>query len=1045
MKKSIRKMLAFMLSVLMLISAIPMASMAEGMSYEEGDFIYEINGEEATIIGYKGTATDIVIPDLMGGAYTVVAIGYKSDDTPVFYNNTNITSVILPDSVTEVVPSAFYGCTNLKDVDLGDGVTVIGNSAFQNSGLETIIIGEKLTAIASLGLVSGNLKNIYFKGTEKQWAQIDKSGIIDSGSLKISYNYNWVCEDNGCKVEYVEAKEPTCYEKGNIAYNLCPVCLTKTTPDGEGIDGDVTLAESHSWVEANCTTPRTCSLCGKTDGDIPNHKDEDDNGYCDVEDCGVLLCNHEGQELITKNVEYATCEEPGYTGDKYCEKCDTKVVDGTVIEPLDHDRIFHEAKAPTCTVGGWDAYETCSRCAYSTRVDLPENGHIEVRGQDVPATCTKNGFNDTVVCETCGITVSEGEMVPKLGHNMVKNEVRSFDSTCKINGELYMVCSREGCDYEDDVIILDLVGCTYTHFYVTESPTCNETGLEASVCDVCGIPKAFVIPKLGHSYDLEVADTNNDGTHTVYCTACDENTVGHLSVVSCIYDEAVTAPTCTQAGYTTYTCAVCEYSYQGAETDANGHDYGEWESNDNGTHTRECTVCSDEEDRTQTENCTFGEWTETVAPKCEENGEKERVCSECEYVETADVDMLGHKDENNDHNCDNEGCDVPQGTHADEDSDHACDYGCDVEIGECEDTDSDHECDHGCGATFGECSDSANDDDHTCDYGCGEVLEECADGDDKNHSCDICGEENITEHIWVEADCVTPETCSHCEETRAPKLGHDEIHHDAQKVTCTEIGWDAYVTCSRCDYTTYEEIPALTHNIIDVEAQAPTCTEIGWEAYEYCDRCDYSTYEEIEANGHDEVVVPGTDATCTEDGITDGLYCEVCDTVTLEQETIEALGHDFEIDEANSKKVTCTEDGIIAEKCSRCDAKEVTTVEATGHSITSWVTSEEPTCTKEGSSIGRCTLCRYYTETKKIDKIPCADENGNKKCDMCEKAIQDSTTEKPDENKPDDTTDPCACYCHTKGIIRFFLFDIPLLFQRFFGLNKTCKCGATHY
>lgn len=41
--------------------------------------------------------------------------------------------------------------------------------------------------------------------------------------------------------------------------------------------------------------------------------------------------------------------------------------------------------------------------------------------------------------------------------------------------------------------------------------------------------------------------------------------------------------------------------------------------------------------------------------------------------------------------------------------------------------------------------------------------------------------------------------------------GHDEISHEAKVPTCTEIGWDTYVSCSRCDYTTYEEKEALAH------------------------------------------------------------------------------------------------------------------------------------------------------------------------------------------------------------------------------------------
>ena len=34
--------------------------------------------------------------------------------------------------------------------------------------------------------------------------------------------------------------------------------------------------------------------------------------------------------------------------------------------------------------------------------------------------------------------------------------------------------------------------------------------------------------------------------------------------------------------------------------------------------------------------------------------------------------------------------------------------------------------------------------------------------------------------------------------------GHNEIPHVAKAPTCKDIGWNAYVTCSRCSYTTYE-------------------------------------------------------------------------------------------------------------------------------------------------------------------------------------------------------------------------------------------------
>ncbi len=84
------------------------------------------------------------------------------------------------------------------------------------------------------------------------------------------------------------------------------------------------------------------------------------------------------------------------------------------------------------------------------------------------------------------------------------------------------------------------------------------------------------------------------------------------------------------------------------------------------------------------------------------------------------------------------------------------------------------------------------------------------------------------EHTWDNGVITTPATCTEegvktftcteCDKTRieiADALGHDEVLHEAQAATCTEIGWETYVTCSRCDYTTYEEITALGHTYAD--------------------------------------------------------------------------------------------------------------------------------------------------------------------------------------------------------------------------------------
>ncbi|MGN0819070.1 MAG: hypothetical protein ACI4M6_01565 [Christensenellaceae bacterium] len=55
-----------------------------------------------------------------------------------------------------------------------------------------------------------------------------------------------------------------------------------------------------------------------------------------------------------------------------------------------------------------------------------------------------------------------------------------------------------------------------------------------------------------------------------------------------------------------------------------------------------------------------------------------------------------------------------------------------------------------------------------------------------------------------------------------------------------------------------------------------------------------ATYDaDLPLADHTDEVIAGKPATCTETGLTDGARCSVCGEITLEQQVIEALGHDF--------------------------------------------------------------------------------------------------------------------------------------------------------
>lgn len=203
------------------------------------------------------------------------------------------------------------------------------------------------------------------------------------------------------------------------------------------------------------------------------------------------------------------------------------------------------------------------------------------------------------------------------------------------------------------------------------------------------------------------------------------------------------------------------------------------------------------------------------------------------------------------------------------------------------------------------------------------------------------------------------DTCSRCDYTtyaELPALNHDLKQHAAKAATCTEKGWDAYEACSRCDYTTRKEIPALNHDFVHHDAQAPTCTEKGWDAYETCSRCNYTTYAELPAQ-HDLRHHAAKAPTCTGIGWDAYETCSRCDYTTYAE--LPALNHALVQHEAQAP--TCTEPGWDAyETCSRCDYTTYVERPALKHYLRQRVI-KAPTCTEMGWAYETCYRCDYTT------------------------------------------------------------------------------------
>ena len=114
--------------------------------------------------------------DTLSGAYSV-----KQGTTVIAYNafeNSAITGITLPDSVTHIGDRAFYACYNLQRAALGNGVVSIGAWAFNEcSNLQSITVGNTVTSIGIFAF-----RNTAFFNDDANW----EDGILFLGNYLIA-------------------------------------------------------------------------------------------------------------------------------------------------------------------------------------------------------------------------------------------------------------------------------------------------------------------------------------------------------------------------------------------------------------------------------------------------------------------------------------------------------------------------------------------------------------------------------------------------------------------------------------------------------------------------------------------------------------------------------------------------------------------------------------------------------------------------------------------------------------------------------------------
>ena len=189
----------------------------------------------------------------------------------------------------------------------------------------------------------------------------------------------------------------------------------------------------------------------------------------------------------------------------------------------------------------------------------------------------------------------------------------------------------------------------------------------------------------------------------------------------------------------------------------------------------------------------------------------------------------------------------------------------------------------------------------------------------------------ITKQPTCTAEGTKTKTCTQCGATvteTIAKLSHSYIT-TVVAPTCTTDGYTLH-KCSVCG-TSYKDSTtrATGHSYGNsVVTKQPTCTSEG-AAIKTCTKCNATVTEKLPAKGHTAVTDKGYSATCTTAGKTDGSHCSVCGAVIKAQ----------------------------------------TTITATGHKSSGWITDKAASIGVKGSKHKECTVCKKVLETAEIPAL----------------------------------------------------------------------------
>ncbi len=734
---------------------------------------------EYTLVAYRGNQDTVTLPRRINGkAYRIYHLdgikhvifpsGWTEISWDAFLNSQVLESVVIPEGVCVIGTGAFAQCPNLTSVTLPNSLREIDYYAFARSGLVTLHIPSSVTVIGDYAfeectsLTSVTLPNITEIGRQMFGGCTSLKEITIPSSVQVIRDHAFY--GSGLVTLHIPYGVT---EIQNSAFEYCRELTNISLPDSLSVIGS-NVFKSVPY----------CSDPANWDGDAL----------------------YIGRHLIRVGAELT----------EFVARPDT----GAIAQDAFADSKY---TLRTLTIGGDqpDVLKGMTNLETLILYELPKNYNLL-------SYFNRYSYNATVPITFKTVVLRQGCMLRSswLFSNLTGLTIYVEELSRNLNWDRDYENWHGGnrAYYGDQWITAtfkDLDGSVITNEYYLTSQVirqpfmesgANEDGLLFVGWDINGDGLSDLVPATSATdisaravysthrpgmWEEKAPDCMTAGYRRLHCLDCDQiieeifyPAHGHISSERL----DTVAPTCTEEGYTLHTCAICGSAFRVDPVPATGHSFGD-------------------------------PLTETTA-SCQKTGLRYCICTVCGVRQDEVLPLIGH--------------------HYTQQAQQAATC-----------------------AKMGQTT-------YAC-LTCQQTLQEETAKSAHNYAQKKISEELLSlltafdSNIAWSMDEGAPFCliCTDCQSimttAEAPTTACTHTHSYTPLAPCTLDGGAEAVTCTLCNTVLDIHLGgrSLPHNEVPHEAKEPSCTEIGWDAYVTCRDCPYSTYAERQALGH-----TGGQATC---------------------------------------------------------------------------------------------------------------------------------------------------------------------------------------